>query len=393
MDNASVFVVGEVLYISNAGYFQVVSLTTNSITVCFLYKDVTDNGRIFSGAQIVSAGVQGEKGSKGRVASTILTCTPGTSQNTFTITVDDSRFVVSGSVVYLQGSGYFRTQKTVQSNTFTLTLVSQASGDSGIPAVGSFLIAAGPRGRRGNNNGGNYSRNKREKKERKQVRVEETFFLFSSSLEKHAGEAKKETVLNLSEKISVSFQGKGIFSPRNNREVSDSVESITVSKKCPEGKKLVSGKCRWNLVSTVNKKKVWCKAEDISQGEEGCSNCISSFKTMERKVEGKKEQVVTSIVFTKADGNKEKVEMNGESCFIIETRDADIKELGECGYFCMFHTVYPSTVSKEEFGCIYTPASTYGADELLNILSSKQEKEKQVERVEMITVDLICANL
>ena len=309
VDNASVFVVGEVLYISNAGYFQVVSLTTNSITVCFLYKDVTDNGRIFSGAQIVSAGVQGEKGLKGRVASTILTCTPGTSQNTFTITVDDSTFVVPGSVVYLQGSGYFRIQKTVQSNTFTLTLVSQASGDSGIPAVGSFLIAAGPRGRRGNNNGGgNYSRNKREKKERKQVRVEERFFLFSSSsLEKQAGEAKKETALNLSEKISVSFQGKGIFSPRNNREVSDSVESITVSKKCPEGKKLVSGKCRWNLVSTVSKKKVWCKAEDISQGEEGCSNCISSFKTMERKIEGQKEQVVTSIVFTKADGNKEKV--------------------------------------------------------------------------------------
>ena len=85
--------------------------------------------------------------------------------------------------------------------------------------------------------------------------------------------------------------------------------------------------------------------------------------------------------------------MNGESCFIIETREADTKQLGECGLPCIFHELEPVHISEEEFGCQYTPASTYVAEELLNILSSKQEKEKQVERVEMITVDLICANL
>ena len=201
---------------------------------------------------------------------------------------------------------------------------------------------------------------------------------------------KREDALpfDFPESIYLNLPNGEISSPLHNRVISSSTDDITVSKSCPPGKRVLIGTCKWDLLSQKQTRNTWCRARDFlaSKREENVS-----FETKEEIIEGKTEQVVSSISFRNQEGKEEKAEMNSQSCTLIDTSLSSSSQLKECGFFCFFQKTEPLFESESVFSCKYIPPSSFGMDELFGLLPSSKRLEKSFEeKIQMITLELVC---
>ena len=262
------------------------------------------------------------------------------------------------------------------SRAFHLTFIHRSSTDEGVLSVGLHLITSGPRGPRGRP-GKDASASIQ--------RSEQSFALLHSSLSRSLKTGDR-LPFDFSERIYLNLPNGEISSPLHNRELSSS--SIVVSKSCPPGKRVLIGSCKWELLSKKETRNTWCRAEDFVTNKRREQ---ISLETREELIEGKTEQVVSSISFRNKEGEEEKLEMNSQSCLLIETNLASESQLKECGFFCFFQKTEPVFESESVFSCKYVPPSFFGMDELFGLLpSSKRVEQSFEEKIQMIILELVC---
>ena len=206
-------------------------------------------------------------------------------------------------------------------------------------------------------------------------------------MERHLNSRSEELPLNKLDLIYVSLDGK-LSSPRHNRDIS-SDDIIDVTSNCPEGTKVVSGNCRWNIMRATPQK-TWCRAEDFKVGKRGCSNCVSSVSSVEKDIGGRSEQVVSSLTYSTVEGREKEMEMTGDSCVLLDVESIGKEGMRECGFFCLFHQLDPFYDSETQFRCRYIPPSVFGMDQLLSLMPSDKKRNSSDDKVQVISLDLVC---
>ena len=411
INNPALFVEGEEVYISGAGYFQIASIQGQVFTLVLTSLGEGDTGVVVVGEKVVPSGARGPRGKTGKPIAVILDFRGDYTGREYQVLLDSSRSIVLGATVYVESLGYFlvsqydnkRGEELVKRGEdhgiFTLRLIYSSLTDSGVMRKGLRLITSGARGPRGRQ-GAKGVRGPSATVQRK----EQSYLLLHSSLSESIQEQnrrgeEKAYPLNATETLYVELPEGKLSSPLRNREISPSSGSLLFSQSCPPGTKLVSGACSWNLLKTKREemRSTWCRASDFSSSYDLSSNkrdSEMSFQTVEEQFEGREEQVLSSISFKSERGEQEEVEMNSNSCQVLPTRSADDKDMKECGMFCLFQKTEPVYEGENRFSCKYMPPSLFGANELSSILPSMKRSEQSLEEnVQMVTVELVCEDI
>ena len=268
VSSSSVFTTGEIVYVTNAGFFRIASINSDILTLVLISRGESDTGVIISGDSIVPAGATGPRGKSGKAISKILAFQGDPLSSEVDVVVDNPSSVVVGALVYVEGVGYYlvssyngykRGDFEVRegSRAFHLTFVHRSSTDTRFLSAGLHLITSGPRGPRG--------RPGKDGKDGKDAsasiqRSEQSFALFHSSLS-HSLKRKDALPFDFPERIYLNLPNGEISSPLRNREFSSS--SVVVSESCPPGKRVLIGTCKWELLSKKQIRNTWCKAKDF----------------------------------------------------------------------------------------------------------------------------------
>ena len=160
MSSSSVFTTGEMVYITNEGFFKVISINYDILTLVLISRGESDTGVIINGDVIVPSGATGPRGKSGKAVSKILAFQGDPLSSEVDVIVDNPSSVVVGSLVYVEGVGYYlvssyngykRGDFEVRegSKAFHLTFVHIPSTDARVLSTGLHLITSGPRGPRG----------------------------------------------------------------------------------------------------------------------------------------------------------------------------------------------------------------------------------------------------
>jgi len=171
----------------------------------------------------------------------------------------------------------------------------------------------------------------------------------------------------------------------NRVEVSSSSNVFKVSKNCPPGKKLIAGSCKWDLLGFESRDS-WCFADDFTVGHEGCRNCLVSFGSTSKRVDGDNKNVITSIVYRNANGEKVSATLDESSCSILDARDITETEQTQCGFFCFFQKLDSIYENDTRFTCKYVPPSAFGLPLGGNLFAGLDVSDK----VEKITAEIVC---
>lgn len=92
---------GEIVYITNAGYFKAISLTNNpnTLTLAFLYKQHSDTGVLQAGQHMVPSGVRGKNA---KLISTIIYVSTDVWVQPPNVMLDSQDSILLGAVVYVE---------------------------------------------------------------------------------------------------------------------------------------------------------------------------------------------------------------------------------------------------------------------------------------------------
>ena len=286
----------------------------------------------------------------------------------FNITLDSPSFTV-GQMVYVSGAGYFQIVKE-SGSTFSLKLANKGPGDSGYIETGVKVVPSAISGMNG--------------KKRGEKRVEETAFLLPEFLSNSSFFSQLPIEMHPFAHVSVQMTRKA-FPSLNNRKSSHTPLELTAT--CPTGSRVKEGRCEWKVMKAQTSSS-WCRPHDFSLGKRGCNDCISSIKTHNKDINGKREKVVTQVAFKKGEEVK-RVNFNEESCVLVEPKELDEAAMKECGFFCFFHNFLPSRNSDFEFSCTYVPPSFFGLDDFL-AAAKKDSHQALAGKIQALYVNIIC---
>jgi len=186
--------------------------------------------------------------------------------------------------------------------------------------------------------------------------------------------------------FSYVLVGTDVIPPSQNRYLfSDQVQTVTQI--CPDGSKVVTGNCKWDLFSFTSTLS-WCRALDYPVGASGCSNCITFVTTSQQFFNGDLTDVITSVVYNNGT-QTDTLFFNDQSCQILTITSLDTLQLKTCGFFCFFHQIDPIFDGDNSFTCRYIPASAFGVD-LFN--GGHSNSFYLHDKIQIITNDIVCSN-
>jgi len=309
--------------------------------------------------------------------------------------------IVFGVNVYVEGTGYYRVEKSrrsIQSGFIVrLVLVSKGKYDTDIIRVGLSVIPAGVRGRDGKDGVGVAGKDGRDGKDGKDAEIDkfdDNLFLVTSPENTKRGQDEISEALSLLGIARVYVKHQTLTrastlvtsSPRKVRDV-NSGQVFTISKSCPEGRKILTGNCRWDIFQATAQD-AWCQAKDFKEGKKGCKNCISNVKSEAVSLEGKQTEVVTKMIIRNEDGSEKEFHMNSKSCTALQTSKIDMDGMRDCGYFCFFQKLDPLYETENTFSCRYIPPSVFG----MNTISapSSHGGSGLEDKVQIVTVEIPC---
>jgi len=264
----------------------------------------------------------------------------------------------------------------ISGNVVILRFTHRGRGNTGIIVSGATIFPSGSRGPRGPRGRDNFT-----------PVVEEETVVIVDKKETKRGDDSFTSALNDLKLSNVYVQklSRKRDSVASIHQVIDasSTDIQFVTKKCPPGKKVLFGNCKWDVFRSTSNQN-WCKSKDFLQGPKDCKNCISYVDSA--PLEGEDYHVVTKMSVRDETGVEKAFDLNENSCTVLETSEIDSAGLRECGTTCLLHQIDPIYESEDTFSCRYIAPSVFGvslpfADTVSSALQGK---------IQSITVEITC---
>jgi len=301
--------------------------------------------------------------------------------------------IVYGLSVYVEGAGFYRVtqfqdndahkyKRNKRDNIVHLELEQRLKDDGYSIKVGQKVILVGERGR----DAEFYSEKRSNSLHMisdsfvSKKRNDDSFTIFS-------GMSQVCSFIKTLSNIYVKDANNNVLSPKHNSELFGKSMKI-VSQSCPEGQKIFSGNCKWDLLKFKSSES-WCRSKDFQINENVmCVDCLINSETKKEIFNGKLTEVLTKLTFRDLKSKEHSFDLNERSCQILETTKTDESDMEKCGMFCLFSKVDPITISDSVFSCRYIPPSVFGADQFFGI--SKRDDQQFVDKIQIISTEIVC---
>jgi len=339
-----------------------------------------DSGNVTVGSEFTVAGfvTRGLKGYSSQLISSIVKILSDPTRPEVEVELSSTDAIVYGLGVYVEGVGYYKISFSAVTNSpkvINLKFLTKNSYDNGTITVGTKVIVTGERGRKGTKGNAGI---KGEKGEKGSLgKTGPTGATGAAGPTGHTGPTGPVG--------PTGADGKSVFSERKTKSIyllpkvknlhnayvsideqliepwfnrhAETEDILKVTQTCSAGK-LLFGTCKWSILK-FEERQSYCFSDYVRLGEEKCINCVASYQSKKKDLDGESKDVLTELVYVKRDSSRSVISYDSTSCSILKTKKVDYLELKHCGFFCFFQRVESLYESDTSFTCLYSPPAFF----------------------------------